>query len=536
MNPQKKFQSKILETAKHSFCCFIISIVLSSTAQAIILYNGDNSANLTAPDTAREAAFNSVAKITNADGTGIVGSATHIKDKYLLTAAHVLYENQTPRRSYVTFDGITYWAIDLNFLPIQIGTADLVLFKLIENPNLPETPLYSSTNERFKTGTLIGWGYGRDTDQADQTGTTRTWNWGTGPTIKKRWGTNQIEATGNGSIGGDTYHYLITQLNSSQGNEEAAFAYYDSGSGLFVSNSGTWQLAGITSAVSTFGSSTFAQFSGSQDANYFVRISQYRQTILNNIPDSSTYSGWAIDQSLYGADAETTADPDADGLDNQTEFNIGTNPTLADTDSDGLSDGDEVNTYSTDPLDADSDDDGLSDGDEINTYGSNPSDTDSDDDGLLDGDEVNTYSTSPIDTDSDDDGLSDSAEINTYSTDPNDADSDDDGLSDSVEINTYSTDPNDADTSNDGISDQALVDYGLDPNVDHTLLYNAIVQSMGDLRAGSTIIDVIDNQATITLNLEASDDLESWTETGDTATLQVPTSNDTQFYRFKLSD
>jgi hypothetical protein len=262
-----------------------------------------------------------------------------------------------------------------------------------------------------------------------------------------------------------------------------------------------------------------------------------RQTILEDyIPDTSTYSGWAIDQSLYGADAETTADPDSDGLDNQTEFNIGTNPTLADTDSDGLSDGDEVNTYSTDPLDADSDDDGLSDGDEINTYGSNPSDTDSDDDGLLDGDEVNTYNTSPIDTDSDDDGLSDSVEINTYSTDPNDADSDDDGLSDSVEINTYSTDPNDADTSNDGISDQALVDYGLDPNVDHTLLYNAIVQSMGDLRAGSTIIDVIDNQATITLNLEASDDLESWTETGDTATLQVPTSNDTQFYRFKLSD
>ena len=56
------------------------------------------------------------------------------------------------------------------------------------------------------------------------------------------------------------------------------------------------------------------------------------------------------------------------------------------------------------------------------------------------------------------------------------------------------------------------------------------------LRAGSTIIEVINNQATITLNLESSDDLLSWTETGDTATLQVPTSNDTQFYRFKLSD
>jgi hypothetical protein len=529
-------QSKIRKHAKTSFYLFILCFVFSTPCQAIILYSGDNNANLTAPDTAREAVFNSVAKITNADGTAIVGSATHIKDKYMLTAAHVLSKNQTPRRSYVTFDGITYWAIDLNFLPIQIGTADLVLFKLIENPNLPETSLYSSTNERFKTGTLIGWGYGRDTDQADQTSTTRTWDWGTSPTIKKRWGTNQIEATGNGIIVGDTYHYLITKLNSSQGNDEAAFAYYDSGSGLFISNSGTWQLAGITTAVSTFSSSTFAQFSGSQDANYFVRISQYRQTILNNIPDTSTYSGWAIDQSLYGTDAETTADPDADGLDNQTEFNFGTNPNLSDTDSDGLSDGEEINTYSTDPLDADSDDDGLSDGEEVNTYNSDPFDTDSDNDGLTDGDEVNTYGTDPSDSDSDDDSLTDSAEINTHNTDPNDADSDDDGLTDSAEINTHQSNPNNADTSNDGLSDKALVDYGLDPNADHTLLYNAIAQSIADLRAGSTLIQVIDNQATITLNLEASDDLQSWTETGDTATLQVPASNDSQFYRFKLSD
>ena len=49
-----------------------------------------------------------------------------------------------------------------------------------------------------------------------------------------------------------------------------------------------------------------------------------------------------------------------------------------------------------------------------------------------------------------------------------------------------------------------------DPNVDHTLLYNAIVQSIADLRAGSTIIEVTNNQATITLNLESSDDLLSW--------------------------
>ena len=61
----------------------LLSIATNNT-QAIILYSGDNSANLTAPDTARTDIFNSIAKITNADGTGIVGSAVHIKGKYIL--------------------------------------------------------------------------------------------------------------------------------------------------------------------------------------------------------------------------------------------------------------------------------------------------------------------------------------------------------------------------------------------------------------------------------------------------------------------
>ena len=563
MYPIKNIQSKITYTAKKSLCCLLISIALSGTTHAIILYSGDNNANLTAPDTAREAAFNSTAKISNSDGSGIVGSAVHIQGKYLLTAEHVLYKDVTPRRTYITFDSITYWEIDLNFLPIQIGTADLVLFKLIENPNLPETQLYNSTNEYNKTGTLVGWGYGRDLNQTDLdlTQPNRRWDWGGGSTIKKRWGTNKIDFPSN-QIDSPiltytltnrdpdvtyTFAYLRITLDSGISDNEAGFAYYDSGCGIFISHFGSWQLAGISSVrtvsepVNPTASipnphSSFGSDSSNRDFNYFVRISEYRQTILNNIPDTSIYSDWAIDQSLYGTDAETTADPDADGLDNQTEFSLGTNPNLADSDSDGLIDGDEVNTHSTDPLDADSDDDDLSDGDEINTYQSNPNDNDSDDDGLIDGEEVNTHSTSPTDNDSDNDALSDSAEINTHSTNPNDADSDDDGLSDNDEINTYQSDPNDADTSNDGISDQALVDYGLDPNVDHTLLYNATVQSIADLRAGATIIEVINNQATITLKLESSNDLESWFETGDNTTLQVSSSNDTQFYRFKLSD
>ena len=75
-------------------------------------------------------------------------------------------------------------------------------------------------------------------------------------------------------------------------------------------------------------------------------------------------------------------------------------------------------------------------------------------------------------------------------------------LSDSDEINIYQSNPNNVDTSNDGFTDKALADYGLDPNDNHLLLYNSIVQSIADLRIGSTIIEIVDNQATITLNLE----------------------------------
>lgn len=68
-------------------------------------------------------------------------------------------------------------------------------------------------------------------------------------------------------------------------------------------------------------------------------------------------------------------------------------------------------TY-TPPLD--SDNDGLTDDQEA-MLGSNPNDPDSDDDGLLDGAEVNTHGTSPIDADTDNDGYDDKAEIDAGS-------------------------------------------------------------------------------------------------------------------------
>jgi len=85
------------------------------------------------------------------------------------------------------------------------------------------------------------------------------------------------------------------------------------------------------------------------------------------------------DTDADGAGDACDSDIDGDGLDNDTELFLGTDPGNSDSDGDGLTDGEEVNIYATDPLMTDSDGDFLSDGEEINVYGSDPNHDDTGD-------------------------------------------------------------------------------------------------------------------------------------------------------------
>ena len=71
-----------------------------------------------------------------------------------------------------------------------------------------------------------------------------------------------------------------------------------------------------------------------------------------------------------------SVDTDHDGLSDQREAELGTDPLKPDTDGDGLSDGDEVNKYGTNPLNPDTDGDTYPDGVEVrngfNPRGSGP--------------------------------------------------------------------------------------------------------------------------------------------------------------------
>ncbi len=148
------------------------------------------------------------------------------------------------------------------------------------------------------------------------------------------------------------------------------------------------------------------------------------------------------------------ADTDGDGLDDDEERDLGTDPLGADTDGDGLDDGQEL-AAALDPLDRDSDDDGVIDGDEASPFGDDDGDgaigaldPDSDDDGLFDGTEQRV-ALPDVDTATAAGVFVPDADTST-GTDPLRADSDGDGLADGVEdanrngrVDPGESDPND---------------------------------------------------------------------------------------------
>jgi outer membrane protein OmpA-like peptidoglycan-associated protein len=120
---------------------------------------------------------------------------------------------------------------------------------------------------------------------------------------------------------------------------------------------------------------------------------------------------WSAGVTLFGIISSGNEDSDGDGLSDNLEEQLGTDPHNPDTDGEGLTDGEEYLKYSTNPLDPDSDHDGLNDKEEIFVYLTNPNNKDTDGDGLTDGDEVKKYRTDPLVRDTDKGGIDDGTEV-----------------------------------------------------------------------------------------------------------------------------
>ena len=180
---------------------------------------------------------------------------------------------------------------------------------------------------------------------------------------------------------------------------------------------------------------------------------------------------------------EPVKDSDGDGLSDDKEKELGTDPNKADTDDDGIDDGAEVdgsenpfdkdgnkvadgeNGAPTDPKNPDTDGDGTNDGDEVNHKDKDgkPAPTDPNDEEDFPGEDSGEDNPAPApeddNKDSDNDGLTDDEE-KELGTDPNKADTDGDGIKDGDEVsgdgNKFDgkpTDPTKADTDGDEVND-----------------------------------------------------------------------------------
>ena len=99
------------------------------------------------------------------------------------------------------------------------------------------------------------------------------------------------------------------------------------------------------------------------------------------------------------------------------------------------------------------------------------------------------------------------------------------------------TDPTDNNSFDPGLKQSALA--GQNGVLTNPSQYNLFTMNeISDLRPGSTMIEVANNEATIQLKMEESTDLNSWTEIDGAATMTVPvpSGSDTMFFRFKMAE
>ena len=87
------------------------------------------------------------------------------------------------------------------------------------------------------------------------------------------------------------------------------------------------------------------------------------------------------------------------------------------------------------------------------------------------------------------------------------------------------------------LSAQAIAEAARDTAIAN-LAAAPTLSDLQDLRAGSTMIAVSEGSATVSLQMEESSDLSSWSDLGDEVdfTVTLDPSDDTQFFRVKLAD
>ena len=157
-----------------------------------------------------------------------------------------------------------------------------------------------------------------------------------------------------------------------------------------------------------------------RDGNNIFSVSAYHNNKVIDSVSVTVFSTVLVNSENSLIDLE--ADSDKDGLIDYLEAYYGSDPLIADTDNDGLTDYLEVYYLSYDPRNVDTDNNGINDdsedadkdglsNQEEQNLGTNPAYYDTDHDTVSDYDELYIYHTDPLKADTDGDGVEDGIEI-----------------------------------------------------------------------------------------------------------------------------
>lgn len=228
------------------------------------------------------------------------GTGIYLGDRWVLTAYHV---GVGP----VVFNGTTYNAVagtNLRLKNSDGSLADLLQYRISEDPGLPSLTLATSAMTRSTTVTMIGDGRDR---AADPTYWDMLWqqqqnpDWYTGyywqSTRTMRWGTNRVDTANllDPTTGGSTYAFTAS-FSADSGSSECGVADGDSGGGVFAKSGGVWRLAGMIYGLGRY-SSQPASTTVFGNVTYMADLGRYAAS-LRPMEGDANYDG-LVDQQDY---------------------------------------------------------------------------------------------------------------------------------------------------------------------------------------------------------------------------------------------